>query len=114
MIFSVDILRIAQRHPLHHFIEGLIGSRADQEVHVIAHETVGQHRTAPFFRVFLKQRQMLFPVVLVMKNLFSIISPLNDVVRVADGNGPCDPWHMGILPAGDAAVNKIGCVPNLS
>ena len=57
-LLSVDVLGVTQGQSLHHLVQRGLRGGSGQEVHMIAHETIGQHRRIPFLRIVLEERKV--------------------------------------------------------
>ena len=112
-ILSVNVLGVTQGQSLHHLVQRGLRGGSGQKVHMIVHETIGQHRRIPFLRIVLEERKVPPSILPVEEHLLPVIPPLDDMMGESRRNGSGNPRHGRRLALHRVIVKKMGCVPNL-
>ena len=92
-LLSVDVLGVTQGQSLHHLVQRGLRGGSGQKVHMIVHETIGQHRRIPFLRIVLEERKVPPSILPVKEHLLPVIPPLDDMMGESWRNGSGNPRH---------------------
>ena len=87
LIPVVDALCIAHMQGLEHLLQTVLCARDCDEMDVIRHQTVRQYLKLVLLAVVMKPFQISLVIFHAIKDIFSAVAPLSDVMWHLDTNG---------------------------